>query len=97
MTVYRLRGSIDSNGQLQLDLPDDIPAGDVDVVISTRRVSSAPDWTDDELDAVLQVTPKSGSEIVSFLSTLEPAYTHIADSADWVAKQREQRRQQSSW
>lgn len=56
MTTITLKGQITEDGKLQVDLPEGIQPGEVDVMLSF-------DLTDDEIEALLKPNPKPGSEI----------------------------------
>jgi hypothetical protein len=90
MATLRLTGHINTDGKLQVDLPPDVPPGEVEVIINMPEPARAnpPLWTDEEIQQVMQVDPKTGSEIARMLDEMEPGFEHITDSAAWIEEQR---------
>ena len=93
MAIIRLNGRITETGQLEVDLPDNLPAGEVSVTIEVDSESEIPwekrPWTDEEIQTFLRVEPKSGAEIVAQLQRdggWEDQDIH--DGAEWVNEQR---------
>lgn len=99
MATLRLTGHINTDGKLQVDLPPDVPPGEVEVIINMPEPARAnpPSWTNEEIQQAVQVDPKTGSEIARMLAEMEPGYKHITDSATWVEEQRRSQRTASQW
>ncbi len=96
MSTYYLTGRVSKNGKLQVRLPEGIPPGEVEVVITVPGdpVEDAI-WTDEEIGQMMQVTPKTGAEIAALLDEMEAGYQHITDSAAWVEQQRSSQRERA--
>ena len=88
--VIHLNGHITDAGELELDLPSGLPAGEARITI---EIPAEVMWTDKDLDRVLQTTPMTGAEIVKsgLIGGWEAA--GIDDSARWVEEQRQARRE----
>jgi hypothetical protein len=95
MVTYHLTGHVSIEGELQVDLPEGVPPGEVDVIITVPAGASA--WTDEEIRQMMQVTPKTGAEIAALLQEMEAGYGHIDDSAAWVEEQRHRQRDDAAW
>ncbi len=96
MLTYHLTGHISKDGELQIRLPEGIPPGEVEVVITVPG-GPAEDtaWTDEEIRQMTQVTPKTGAEIAALLDEMEAGFQHITDSAAWVEEQRRSQRERA--
>ncbi len=94
MLTYYLTGRVSKDGELQLRLPEGIPPGEVEVVITVSGAAAPDDtpWTDDEIRQMMRVEPKTGAEIAALIGGMEPGFQHIADSAAWVEEQRRKQR-----
>lgn len=94
MVLIQLHGRITESGQLELDLPKDLPPGDVQVTIESTVREDVPwedrPWTDEELAELMTITPKTGAEIAKWLESVESTgWEHIKMSgAEWVEEQR---------
>ncbi len=97
--TYHLTGRVSKNGELQLRLPEGIPPGEVDVVITVPGAAPSDNilWTDEEIRKMTRVEPKTGAEIAALLDKMEAGFQHITDSAAWVEEQRRQQREGSQW
>ena len=97
--MIRLKGFITEDGQLQVDLPEGLPPGEVEITLdlSTMDWESRP-WTKVEIDELMQPDLKTGSEIVAMLQVMGgEGWDHIQDGAAWVEQQRRQQREASQW
>ena len=72
MALARIKGYITKTGELQVELPEGLPSGEVTVTIEAvilpedeTPAEIPPTWTDQEIEAMLQPNPKSGAEIVA--------------------------------
>jgi hypothetical protein len=99
MLTYHLTGRVGKDGKLQLRLPEGIPPGEVEVVITVSDAAESDDtpWTDEEIRQMMQVEPKTGAEIAALLGGMEPGFQHIADSVAWVEEQRRKQRESLQW
>jgi hypothetical protein len=98
MLTYHLTGRVSKDGELQLRLPEGIPPGEVEVVITVSGATSGDTpWTDEEIRQMLQVEPKTGAEIAALLDGMEAGFRHITDSVAWVEEQRCKQREGSQW
>jgi hypothetical protein len=88
--VIELNGRITEEGELKLDLPSGLPAGEARITI---EIPSDTEWTSADLDRVLQTAPMTGAEIVKagLLGGWEDS--GISDGAGWVDEQRQTRRE----
>ena len=90
MKIVELNGQITEEGELKLDLPSGLPAGEVWVTI---EIPEEPAWTEDELKRALEITPMTGAEIIAAGLTGGWADQGITDSVAWVEEQRRKRRE----
>jgi len=97
MATIRLKGQITEDGRLEVDLPDGLESGEVNVVIETAPPSSStgPAWTDEEIEELTRIEPKSGADIVAGLGAGWESLT--TSGSDWVEQLRRRRREQSQW
>ena len=88
--VIHLNGQITEDGELELDLPSGLPAGEARITI---EIPTEVGWTQEDLDRALQTTPMTGAEIVKagLVGGWEDA--GIEDSVRWVEEQRQARRE----
>ena len=63
--------------------------------IGTRSEDS--EWSDEELENLLEVKPMTGAEIVAAGITGGWANMHIPDGATWIAELRRRRRGRHQW
>ena len=104
MTLIQLTGKINSQGQLELDLPEGLPTGEVQVTLEISNTKNEVPWeerpwTDEELEALLKVEPKTNQEIVDWLmKEATTGWEHIqVTSEQWVDEQRRKDRERSKW
>jgi hypothetical protein len=94
MTTLELAGRITEDGQLEVQLPAGLPAGEVTVRIDVPTASDESDveeWSEQELLALMKPKPKSGAEIAAILEQMEPIELidpEITDPVEWVKAQR---------
>lgn len=88
--VIHLNGLITEQGELKLDLPTGLPAGEARITI---EIPTEAKWSPEALDRALTTVPMTGAEIVKagLLGGWEDA--GITDGASWVDEQRSQRRE----
>jgi len=93
METLHLKGRITRRGKLKVDLPEGLPAGEVDVMITVPAPDELSDedrpLTDEEIEELLRPNPKTGAEIVARLKK-EGGWEDlgITDGAEWVQEQR---------
>jgi len=92
--VIELNGQITEDGELKLELPSGLPAGEARITI---EIPAEPKWTADELKRALQTTPMTGAEIVEAGLTGGWEDQGITDSVAWVEEQRRKRRERHQW
>jgi len=98
MVSYHLTGHVGDDGKLRVELPEGVPPGEVEVIITVSdSLPEDADWTDDELREMMHVTPKTGAEIAALLAEMEAGYRHITDSAAWVEEHRRSQRERAQW
>jgi len=85
MAIVELKGRITETGELEVDLPEGLPAGEARVTI---EVPLDKEWTARELDDALKIVPMTGAEIVQAGLLGGWADEGIADSAAWVEELR---------
>ncbi|HZF11352.1 MAG TPA: hypothetical protein VFE33_21375 [Thermoanaerobaculia bacterium] len=88
MATIHLDGTITEQGQLEVELPEGLPAGKARATI---EVPSA-DWTAEELAEALKVHPLTGAEIIAAGLTGGWKDEVSESGAEWVERQRRQRR-----
>ena len=105
MVLIHLKGRVTESGQLDVQLPPGIPAGEVDVTLEVANTDDLPwelrPWTDEELAELLKTEPKTGAEIVARIQK-EGGWEHlgITSGAEWVEAQRrkeQERRNLPKW
>jgi hypothetical protein len=106
MATLHLKGRITENGELEVELPPDVQAGDVDVIIQPHIVEDDVPWedrpwTEAELDELMTRTPKTGAEIVKMLEETDGWWTGygITDGAAYVEqiRRKEEQRSREKW
>ena len=83
--LVKLDGQITKDGQLVIDLPDGLPAGEVKVTLEID-VQQDDILTDKEIDALLSVTPaQTREERIARLDEIEPSsWSEITDPVAFV-------------
>ncbi len=103
VTVNRiqLQGRITEAGKLEVELPDDLPPGDVQVTIEVPTSEELPweerPWTDEEIEAMSHIEPKTGAEIVAAGHVGGWEDYGITDTVEWIEEQRRKRQANSQW
>lgn len=100
MATLHLKGYITQRGKLEVELPPDLPAGEVEVTLELTADDlpwEIRPWTDEEIQAMTLPDPKTGAEIAAMLDDMEPGFQHITDSAAWVEEQRRKNMERSRW
>lgn len=89
MATLRLKGFITEDRQLKVDLPDDVPMGEVEIIIEVDEPIS-----DEELKELMTFKPATGAEIAEMLESEDGWWEDlgITDGVDWVNEQRRKRR-----
>ncbi len=62
MTTLKLKGFITEDRQLKVDLPDDVPAGEVEITLEIDQ-----SITEEELKELMTFKPATGAEIADML------------------------------
>jgi hypothetical protein len=95
MVTIHLRGRITPDGQLLLDMPENLPPGDVGVTLEIPNVDEQ--FTEAEIRDLLIFTPTSGAEVVA--AGLVGGWEHkgITDSVVWVEEQRRKQKECRKW
>jgi hypothetical protein len=99
MTTFELTGRINEKGQLEADLPEGLPPGEVQITI--QLPDEAP-LTDEEVAELLRPPDHypTGAEIVAAMKSGEldaSEWTDVGDGLEWVEAQREKRRERRKW
>jgi hypothetical protein len=83
MTILRLPGRITANGQLEVELPEGLPEGDVQVLLEMDEETG---WTEEEIKRILQIRPaQTIEERNALLDALYSDEWHdIEDPVAWV-------------
>jgi len=94
MTITRLQGILTEEGEIKVELPPNWKPGKVEVLL---YADEDLEWTDEELDELLEYMQFEGKPLGDIPSELIGAGADwdIGDSADWVAEQRRQRQEES--
>jgi len=93
MATIHLDGTITEQGQLEVELPAGLPAGKARVTIEV----SPADWTAEELAEALKVQPLTGAEMIAAGLTGGWKDEVHESGAEWVERQRRERREQRRW
>jgi|SRR5450432_81616 len=97
MTTLELQGRITESGNLEIQLPAGLPAGNVTVRIDVPGATNATDdweqqpWTEAEIHELMTPHPRTGTEIAALLAEMEPIELvdpEITDPVEWVKAQR---------
>lgn len=107
MATIHLTGRITESGKLEIDLPDGLPPGEVQVTIQVP-VSEPPKdssdwenqpWTEEEIREFLTFEPKSAAEIADSDAIGAWAHKGITDSVAFVEdlRRKELERRRASW
>jgi hypothetical protein len=86
--VVELHGRINEFGELEVDLPDDLPVGEVRIVIESLEDV----WAEGELEELMRVDPMTGADIVAAGLTGGWKDLDINDGAEWIQEQRRKRK-----
>lgn len=97
MTVFDLRGRITESGQLEVELPEGLPSGEVRIRIELAEGSDISPLTDDDITRLMQTTPMTGAEIVAAGLTGGWRDLDISDGTAWVEDVRRKRKERRSW
>ena len=104
MDTLKLDGRITENGELQLNLPEGLPSGEVHVTIEFSTGAQTPPestWelrprTEEEIRDALTFKPATGAEIMASGVFGTWSDMGIADSAVWVEELRH-KEENSRW
>jgi hypothetical protein len=92
MMTITVKGQLDEEGQVRVELPANFIPGEVEITLRVADEAADDDdaelWSDDELRALIQPSPKSGAEIAKSDAIGGWAHLGITDSAEWVAQLR---------
>ena len=91
--IVEIRGRINKAGKLEIELPGNLPTGEVRVVIESLETV----WTDEELAEFTKIEPMTGAEIVEAGLTGGWEDMEITDGAAWIQQQRRQRQERRVW
>ena len=98
MVMIQLTGKITESGKLELELPEGLPAGEVYITLEMPAEEPTSweerPWTNEEIQEMSRITPKTGSEIVAAGHTGGWEHYGITDSGQWLEEQRRKRREQ---
>lgn len=106
MVTIKLTGHITENGQLELELPEGLPPGEVQITIEVPVVADEipweeRPWTDEEIQEMMKIEPKTGAEIAAEIQAglfADDSWTDIKISgAEWVEQQRRKRQERNRW
>jgi hypothetical protein len=106
MVMYRLHGRITDDGKLEVELPKDLPPGEIQVMLVRQQEAADADspweerpWTQEELRELMRIEPMTGAEIVEWLAQQEETGWEDIDvsGAEWVEQQRNKRKERVRW
>ena len=74
MATIRLKGQITEDGRLEVELPDGLETGEVNVVIETAVSSSptGPTWTDEEIAFCWREPFRTAADLYNYVSIQMP-------------------------
>ena len=93
MATIHVNGRITEEGQLEVDLPAGVPAGEARITIELLPEKA---WTGEELDRALHIEPLTGAEIIAAGLASGWEDLGIASGAEWAEEQRRLRRERRS-
>lgn len=91
------------DGELKVELPDNVTDGEVQVVLPVTTETLAADHpdeaplTDEEIAAFMRPDPKTGAEIIALGHIGGWEHKGITDSVEWVQEQRRKRKAKRGW
>ncbi len=91
----QLDAEITEDGQLNVQLPDDLPPGKVKLAIEYQ--TNFQDWSGINIQEFLTAEPMSGAAIVAGGYSGGWEDLDITDSEKWVEEQRAIRREKRGW
>ena len=89
MATIELQGRITEKGQLEVELPAGLPAGEARITIEIPMAG----WSSQELAEALRIEPLTGAEMIAAGLTGGWEGAGIEDGAEWVDRQRRGRRE----
>lgn len=92
LKTLHLKVIVTEDRQLKIDLPDEVPVGEHEILFQIAMPTEVDDpITKEEMQSYL--TPATGVEIVTMLKEMgTTGWEHITDSVAWVEELREKRR-----
>lgn len=105
MVTFQLKGRITESGELDVQLPKGIPAGEVQVEVTIDTPAEElpwelRPWTDEELAELLKTEPKTGAEIVAEIQAglIGDGWSDVTiTGAEWVEEQRRKQKERLKW
>jgi hypothetical protein len=97
MTIIEVRGRINEHGQLEIELPEGLPPGEVRVLIERAEGEDLPPLTEAEIDELLRTHPMTGAAIVAAGLTGGWRDLGISSGETWVEAQRTRRKDRWAW
>jgi hypothetical protein len=96
MVTIRLNAILKPNGQLDYELPAELPEDDFELVLDVKHAAETSEEDDDDIspEEMLNFKGLTAGEILASGLVGQGADWDIGDSAEWVEKQREKRRQE---
>jgi hypothetical protein len=95
MVTFHLKGQITDDGQLVFDVPENLPPGDVDIILEIPNVDEQ--FTEAEIKELLTFTPMSGADIVGAGLAGGWEDMNITDPVAWVDEQRRKQKERRKW
>lgn len=96
MIAMTLKGYITEDGKLEVELPEDHPVGEVNIIIESEKTET--EWTDEEIAELMRHgEPQTGAEIAKSPEVGSWAHKGIEDSVEWINEQRRKRREKRGW
>jgi hypothetical protein len=98
MVMIRLRGEVTPAGQLIVELPPNVPAGDVEVFIQpVDTAANEQSFTPEEIAELLVFTPSSGAQAIADGLTGTWEDLDIDDPVTWVEAVRRKQKERNQW
>ena len=95
MVTIHLKGQITPDGQLLLDVPENLPPGDINVTLEIPNTDEQ--FTEEEIKELLTFTPTSGAEVVATGLVGGWEDLNITDPVEWVEEQRRKQKERHQW
>jgi hypothetical protein len=99
MIAIQIKGHVSVDGQLEFDIPANLPPGNVNITIEIPDAlpEHSVELTHEEMADLLTFTPASGADVVAAGLTGVWQDKGITDSVAWVEEQRRKQQEARQW